>query len=72
MELKVTTVEAERTRGAFCNPITKWHFKISTGSRCRGLISAHKYTCPIKAAEAGERMKKKLTAENVEYSNKER
>lgn len=59
-ELKLTTVNAERTRGAFCNPVTKWKFKITTGGRCKGLLSAHSYTCPINAAEAGERMIKKL------------
>jgi hypothetical protein len=58
--LKVQTVEAERTRGAFCNPVTKWHFMITTGSRCKGMVSKHKYTCPIRAIEAGERMKNKL------------
>ena len=64
MDLKLSIVGAERTRGAVSNPITKWHFKISTGSRCRGLLSAYKYTCPIKAAEAGERMIKKLKQPN--------
>ena len=64
MDFKLSTVEAERTKGAFSNPITKWHFKISTGSRCKGLVSTQKYTCPIRAVEAGERMLKKLKQVN--------
>lgn len=60
MGLKLTTVEAERTRGAFANPITKWRYKITTGSRCKGLLSSHAYTCPMKAVLAGERMINKL------------
>jgi hypothetical protein len=60
MKLKLTTVEAERTRGAFCNPVTKWRYRITTGARCKGLLSQHMYTCPIKACVAGERMIKKL------------
>jgi len=60
MDLKLTTVEAERTRGAFCNPVTKWRYKITTGARCKGLFSQNMYTCRIKACSAGERMIKKL------------
>ncbi len=60
MKLKLSLVEAERTSGAFCNPITKWRYRISTGSRCKGLISNHKYKCQVSAMAAGERMIKKL------------
>ena len=60
MKLKMSVVEAERTRGAFSNPVTKWSFKITTGARCKGLFSGHKYSCPIRAAVAGEKMMEKL------------
>ena len=63
MKLELTTVVAEGREGAFCNHPTKWHYKITTGSRCNGLISAHKYKCPIQAAIAGERMIKKLNGD---------
>jgi hypothetical protein len=63
MKLKLYVVEAERTRGAGCNPITKWRYKISTGSRCKGLISSHKYNCQVSAMAAGERMIIKLEGE---------
>jgi len=62
MELKLTTVEAERTVGAYCNPITKWRYRITTSARCKGLLSQNMYTSRIKACSAGERMIKKLKA----------
>ena len=58
--LNLQIIEGERTRGAFCNPITKWRFKITTGSRCKGIVSSNLYKCPISATKAGERMIEKL------------
>lgn len=58
--LSLKIIEGERTREAGCNPITKWRFKITTGSRCKGIVSSHLYKCPIIATKAGERMIKKL------------
>ena len=66
MKLKLYVVEAERTRGAGCNPITKWSYMISTGSRCKGLISKHKYDFQVSAMAAGERMIKKLEGKGDE------
>ena len=60
MKLKLYVVEAERTRGAGCNPITKWSYMISTGRGCKGLISKQKYKFRVLAMAAGERMLKKL------------
>jgi hypothetical protein len=60
MKIRLYVVEAERTRGVGCNPITAWRFKITTGGRCKGLLSNHKYKCRVSARAAGERMRKKL------------
>ena len=60
MELKMNVVVAERERGAFSNPASKWAYKITTGSRCTGMTSDKSYSCTLKAHDAGTRMMKKL------------
>ena len=63
-ELKLTTVAAGEHQAVRFSPVVrKWRYKITTGSRCRGLLSQHMYTCPVNAAIAGERMLKKLKGE---------
>jgi len=57
--MKLTTQPAGREGGYFPR-VTSYRYRISTGPRCTGLISARKYTTSHKAYEAGERMIKKL------------
>ena len=60
MSFKLDTVEAERANGPKITLVKKWHYRIKTGSRCKGLLSSHKYKCPVAACLAGERMINKL------------
>ena len=59
--VKVLTFGSTRKREAFCNPISLWKYKITTGSRCPGVESSKEYKSSEKALEAGNRMVKKLT-----------
>lgn len=59
--IKVTTVEATRDEGAFCNPVIEWSYKITTGKRCKGLVSTQKYSKRHNALIAGRRMVLRLT-----------
>lgn len=59
--MKVTTVEATRAKGAFCNPVIEWSYKITTGKRCKGLVSTQKYAERHNAFRAGQRMALRLT-----------
>lgn len=58
-DIKVYTVESERTEGLF-SYATKWKYMIKTGSRCNGLLSIKQYKSYESALNAGERMATKL------------
>jgi len=59
MELR--TIEGERERGAFNNPIVKWRYKIAIDNRSSWLISEKMYSSRLKAENAGLRIIKQLS-----------
>ena len=60
LDVKVTTVEATRSEGAFCSFVIEWSYKITTGKRCKGLVSTQKYAERHNAFSAGQRMALRL------------
>jgi hypothetical protein len=58
-DIKVYTVDGERTEGYFSDVIS-WKYMIITGSRCHGMISRKSYKTRVNALDAGDRMVKKL------------
>ena len=60
MEWYLSTIEGERTQGAFCNPVTKWRYRVAVSKRGNGLISEKMYDSRCKAHSAGKRIIKQL------------
>ena len=59
--MKVTTVESARRHYMyFGNPVTAWSYKITTGKRCKGLVSEQKYAVRSDAYKAGQKMALRL------------
>ena len=59
--MKVTTVESARRHYMyFGNPVTAWSYKITTGKRCKGLVSEQKYAVRSDAFKAGQKMALRL------------
>jgi hypothetical protein len=57
--MRVFTIAGDREGGYFPK-ILNYKYKISTGSRCGGLVSGSSYKTEEKALSAGERMLNKL------------
>ncbi len=58
--LKVSVISAKRQQRGFCTLVVSWKYRLTTGPRCGGVEAVKDYPSRAKAADAGERMARKL------------